>query len=279
MASEESTTRERTHRSGGSAAALAGLLALLIVGAIVATLFARSRWWLPPLASVHGREVDRLLFVTFGIISAAFILVHGVLALFVWLYRDRGQARASYWHEHRGLELTYTIVPAIVMAGLTFSAAGLWSRIHSAPPPTALIVEVRAEQFGWRARYPGADGQFGRIDPRQFNMQANPIALDRADPAGRDDITSAEIHLVVNRPVEVRLRSKDVLHSFFVPAFRVKQDAVPGITVSFWFTPTATGTYEVACAELCGVGHFAMRGKVVVETQEQFDAWLAAPKS
>ena len=158
MASEESTTRERTTRSGGSAAALAALLALVIVGAIVATLFARSRWWLPPLASVHGREVDRLLFVTFGIISA-------------------------------------------------------------------------------------------------------------------------EVHLVVNRPVEVRLRSKDVLHSFFVPAFRVKQDAVPGITVSFWFIPTATGTYEIACAELCGVGHYAMRGKVVVETQEQFDAWLGGPKS
>lgn len=253
-------------------------MAVLVVGAVVGTLVARGRWWIPPLASMQGREIDRLLFVTFGIISAAFILVQGVLALLVWLYRDQGQ-RASHWHEHRGLELTYTIVPAVVMAGLTVTAAGLWSRIHSPPPPAALVVEVRAEQFGWRARYPGVDGQFGRIDARQFNLQANPMALDRSDPAAADDLISAQIHLVVNRPVEVRLRSKDVLHSFFVPAFRVKQDAVPGITVSFWFTPTVTGEFQVACAELCGVGHYAMRGLIVVQTQEEFDAWLAAPKS
>ncbi|MGH2454064.1 MAG: cytochrome c oxidase subunit II [bacterium] len=278
MASEGTTTRGSPQRGEASGAALAITLAVLIVAAVVATFAARSRWWIPPLASVHGREVDRLLFVTFGIIGAAFILVQGLLALLVWLYRDRGQ-RASHWHEHRLLELTYTVVPAVVMAGLTIVAAGLWSRIHSAPPPAALVVEVRAEQFGWRARYPGGDGQFGRLDVRQFNLQANPLALDRADAAGRDDVVSAEVHVVLNRPVEIRLRSKDVLHSFFVPAFRVKQDAVPGIAISFWFTPTAVGAYEIACAELCGVGHYAMRGKIVVETQEQFDAWLAAPKS
>lgn len=278
MASEGTTTRGSPQRGEASGAALAITLAVLIVAAVVATLAARSRWWIPPLASVHGREVDRLLFVTFGIIGAAFILVQGLLALLVWLYRDRGQ-RASHWHEHRLLELTYTVVPAVVMAGLTIVAAGLWSRIHSAPPPAALVVEVRAEQLGWRARYPGGDGQFGRLDVRQFNLRANPLALDRADAAGRDDVVSAEVHVVLNRPVEIRLRSKDVLHSFFVPAFRVKQDAVPGIAISFWFTPTAVGAYEIACAELCGVGHYAMRGKIVVETQEQFDAWLAAPKS
>ncbi len=274
MASEHPTTRGK-ERSDPSAAALAVVLAIIVVGAIVFTLMARGRWWIPPLASAQGRDIDRLLFVTFGIISAAFILVQGVLALLIWLYRDRGQ-RASHWHEHRGLELTYTIVPAIVMAGLTFTAAGLWSRIHSAPPPGALVVEVRAEQFGWRARYPGPDGRFGRIAPAQFNFQSNPMALDRNDPAARDDIVTTEVRVVVNRPVEVRLGSKDVLHSFFVPAFRVKQDAVPGIMVSFWFTPTVTGDFQIACAELCGVGHYAMRGKLVVQTQAEFDAWLAS---
>jgi cytochrome c oxidase subunit 2 len=290
MASEHSTTGEPT-RSDRSAAAFAVVMAVLVVGAVVATLVARGRWWIPPLASVQGRDVDRLLFVSFGIISAAFILVQGVLALLVWLYRDRGQ-RASYWHEHRGLELTYTIVPAIVMAGLTFSAAGLWSRIHSAPPQGALVVEVRAEQFGWRARYPGPDGRFGKSDRAAFTrervppaemtrrLQQNPFALDPDDPAARDDIVTQDLratpmHLVANRPVEVRLWSKDVLHSFFVPGFRMKQDVVPGITVSLWFTPTTTGTYEIACAELCGLLHYSMLGKIVVETQQQFDAWLA----
>ncbi len=263
-----------------TAAALGIALGLLVAGAVAATLVARGRWWLPPLASLQGRPVDRLFLVTLAIISVAFILVQGLLALFVWLYRDRGQ-RASYWHEHRALELTYTIVPAIVMTGLTVTAAGLWTRIHSAPPPGALVVEVRAEQFGWKARYPGPDGRFGRLDPRFFSPRQNPFALDPADPAGRDDLvldisTTAALHLVVNRPVEVRLRAKDVVHSFFVPAFRVKQDAVPGMVTRTWFTPSRTGTYEIACAELCGPLHYIMRGRIVVQTQEEFDAWLAA---
>ena len=276
-------TNDTTSGTRRSAALLGIALALLIVAAVVTTLAARSRWWLPPLASAQGRPIDQLFFVTFGIISAAFVLVHGLLALFVWLYRDRGQ-RASYWHENRALELTYTIIPAIVMAGLTLSAAGLWSRIHSAPPPQALVVEVRGEQFGWKARYPGPDGKFGRIDARHYNARENPWALDPADPAAQDDLvldisTTGELHLVVDRPVEVRIRSKDVLHSFFVPAFRVKQDAVPGMVTSIWFTPTKTGPYEIACAELCGLLHYIMRGKVVVQTQEEYDAWLAQTRS
>jgi cytochrome c oxidase subunit 2 len=271
------------HRASGSdrsGAALGGVLLFLIIAAVLGTIAARQRWWLPPLASAHGAEIDRLFIITFGIISVAFVLVHGVLALLVWLYRERGEGRASYWHEHRLLEAAYTIVPAVVMAGLTLTAAGLWSRVYSAPPRDALVVEVRAEQFGWKARYPGPDGTFGRIDPKQFHPTQNRMAMDRADPAGSDDlvidISTGELHLVVNRPAEIRLRSKDVLHSFFVPAFRVKQDAVPGITVSTWFTPTRTGSYEIACAELCGVGHYVMRGKIVVQTQEEFDTWLAA---
>ena len=276
-------TNDTTSGTKRSAALLGIALALLIVAAVAGTLAARSRWWLPPLASAQGRPIDQLFFVTFGIISVAFVLVHGLLALFVWLYRDRGQ-RASYWHENRALELTYTIIPAIVMTGLTLSAAGLWSRIHSAPPPQALVVEVRGEQFGWKARYPGPDGKFGRIDPRHYNARENPWALDPADPAAQDDLvldisTTGELHLVVDRPVEVRIRAKDVLHSFFVPAFRVKQDAVPGMVTSIWFTPTQTGPYEIACAELCGPLHYIMRGKIVVQTQEEYDAWLAQTRS
>ncbi len=269
---------ERDHGSGRSGAAVGIAFLLLIIAAVALTIASRGRWWLPPLASAQGRGIDRLFLVTFGIIGAAFILVQGLLGLFAWLYRDRGQ-RASYWHENRALELTYTIIPAIVMTGLTITAAGLWSRIHSAPPAGALVVEVRGEQFGWKARYPGADGRFGRVDPRQYNIRQNPLALDPADPAGRDDLvvdaSTKELHLVVNRPVDVHLRAKDVVHSFFVPAFRIKQDAVPGMTARIWFTPTTTGTYEIACAELCGLLHYAMRGRIVVQTQAEFDVWLA----
>jgi len=260
------------------AAALGIGLAVLIAAAVFGTMMARGRWWFPPLASAQGRSIDALFLATFVIIAAAFVLVQGLLAWFVWRYRDRGQ-RASYWHDHRALELIYTIIPAVVMTGLTLAAAGLWSRVHSAPPAGAMIVEVRAEQFGWKARYPGPDGRFGRVDPGQYHPRRNPLALDRADPAGRDDLvvdaSSRELHLVVNRPVEIRLSAKDVVHSFFVPAFRLKQDAVPGITTSIWFTPTRTGRFEIACAELCGVGHYAMRGRIVVETPEEYADWLA----
>src|SRR3990170_5010292 len=188
-------TNDTTSGTKRSAALLGIALALLIVAAVAGT-----------LAAAQGRPIDQLFFVTFGIISAAFILVQGLLALFVWLYRDRGQ-RASYWHENRALELTYTIIPAIVITGLTLSAAGLWSRIHSAPPPQALVVEVRGEQFGWKARYPGPDGKFGRIDARHYNARENPWALDPADPAAQDDLvldisTRDALHLVVDRPVE-----------------------------------------------------------------------------
>ncbi len=276
-------TNDTTSGAKRTGALLGIAFALLVVAAVVGTLAARGRWWLPPLASAQGRSIDRLFFATFVIISAAFVLVQGLLALFVWQYRDRGQ-RASYWHENRALELTYTIIPAIVMTGLTLTAAGLWSRIHSAPPAQALVVEVRGEQFGWKARYPGPDGTFGRIDVSHYNARENPWALDPADPAGKDDIVldvSArdELHLVVNRPVDVHIRAKDVLHSFFVPAFRIKQDAVPGMVTSIWFTPTKTGRYEIACAELCGPLHYIMRGKIVVQTQQEFDAWLAQVRS
>ncbi len=156
--------------------------------------------------------------------------------------------------------------------------AVVWTRVHSAPPPEAMVVEVRAEQFGWLARYPGPDGTFGRVDPRLINTRQNPMGLDPTDAAALDDIVSREVHLVVNKPVRIRLRSKDVIHSFFLPQFRVKQDAVPGMTVEIWFVPTKEGEYEIACAELCGVGHYIMRGKLRVESQHAFDAWLAQQK-
>ncbi|MDQ7827467.1 MAG: cytochrome c oxidase subunit II [Armatimonadota bacterium] len=259
-----------------TAAAFAAAVVLLVVLAVAATVAARTRWWFPPLASLHGRAVDTLFAVTFGIIAVAFVLVHALLALFVWRYREHPERRAAHWHDHRALELTYTLVPAVVLVSLTLAAARLWAGIHSPPPAGALAVEVRAEQFGWLARYPGPDGVFGRVDPAQYDRRRNPMALDRSDPAGRDDIVTTELHLVVGRPAAVRLRSKDVIHSFFLAELRVKQDAVPGVTVVKWFVPTRVGTFEIACAELCGVGHYAMRGRLVVQSQAAFDAWLAA---
>ncbi len=259
---------------------LLGLLIVIMVavGGVAATLYARGHWWLPPLASVFGREIDRLFYSTLIITGVVFVLVHVLLALFVWRYAAYGDRKALYWYDNRKLELSYTIIPAIVLAIMVSMGGVVWATIHKAPPADALLVDERGEQFSWLSRYPGPDGVFGRVDPKLIDHRTNPMGLDPSDPAASDDIVSSELHLVVNRPVRVRLRSTGVIHSFFIPQFRVKQDAVPGMTIETWFTPTREGPYEIACAELCGIGHYAMKGKVVVESQQAFDAWLAQQK-
>jgi len=274
MAAGTRTTDER--RTGGFLALL--ILLMIVIGGVGMTVMAKTRWWLPPVASAHGGDIDRLFYITLIVTGLVFVLVHVLLALFVWQNAAWGDRRAEHWHEHQTLELSYTIIPAIVLAILVSMGGVVWHRVHAAPPASALAVDLRGEQFAWLARYPGADGAFGRIDPAKIDARTNPMGIDPGDPAGSDDIVTRELHLVVNRPVEVRLRARDVLHSFFVPAFRVKQDVVPGMTVTTWFTPTKAGDYEIACAELCGVGHYIMRGKIKVETQEAFDAWLAGQK-
>jgi cytochrome c oxidase subunit 2 len=134
---------------------------------------------------------------------------------------------------------------------------------------------VTAEQFAWNVRYAGRDGVFGRTDPMFYSLD-NPVGLDPADPQGRDDIIGLNVlHAVAGRPVKVRLRAKDVVHSFFLPNLRVKQDAVPGLTVEVWFTPTRTGRFELACAQLCGFGHYEMKGVLIVQTAEEFARWAA----
>jgi cytochrome c oxidase subunit 2 len=150
-----------------------------------------------------------------------------------------------------------------------------------------VVVQVTGEQFAWNIHYPGPDGRFGRTDIKLLDLQSNPLGLDRSDPAGLDDITTVnQMYLPVNRPVIVRLRSKEVIHSFGVPEFRVKQDAVPGLTIPIWFVPTVTTEemrartgnpqfqYEIACAQLCGLGHARMRGFVTVQTAEEFQQWV-----
>ena len=267
---------ERAAARAGARNLSLGILLMVVVGGVGSFLISRARWWLPAAASAQALEIDRLIYTTLAVTGIAFVLVHVVLALFVW---QGGRAeRAAYFPEHRTLELSYTLAPAAILITLVSMGAVVWARVHQPAPANALVVEVRAEQFGWIYRYPGADGAFGRFDAALINTRTNPLGLDPADPAGADDIIArgGDLHLVVDRPVHVRLRAKDVLHSFFIPAFRVKQDAVPGMTISVVFTPTKAGHYEIACAELCGVGHYIMRGKITVESQQAFDTWLAS---
>jgi len=179
------------------------------------------------------------------------------------------------------------VVEAVLLIGF---AIPLWAtRVEAMPPESeALVVQVTGEQFAWNVHYPGADRTFGRTDINLLDLQTNPLGLDRSDPAAKDDVTTVnQLYLPVNRPVIVRLRSKDVIHSFGVPEFRVKQDAVPGFTIPIWFVPTVTTAdmrsqtgnpefqYEIACAQLCGLGHARMRGFVTVQSDQEFQTWLA----
>ena len=194
-------------------------------------------------------------------------------------------------HTSSYLEIGVAVVEAILLFGFSIP---LWAaRVDRMPPESeALVVQVTGEQFAWNIHYAGPDGKFGRTDIKLIDLQSNPLGLDRSDPAAKDDVTTLnQLYLPVNKPIIVRLRSKDVIHSFGVPEFRVKQDAIPGLTIPIWFVPnvttaemrTRTGNpefqYEIACAQLCGLGHSRMRGFVTVQTAEEFQKWMDDERS
>lgn len=255
------------------------LLALFFwsVAIVTVALFAARVWWLPELISEHGAAIDHQMVLTLIIAGAVFFLAQVGLGYFIWRYRARGKERATYWHESPKLEITWTVLTAIVFIGLAIQGNRVWAEYFmSDAPPGALTIEVTAQQFAWNIRYAGPDGRFGRTSPNLIDdAVGNYLGLDQKDPAARDDIVAQNIMAIpVNRPVRVMLRSKDVTHSFFVPQLRVKQDAVPGMAIRIHFTATKTGEYEIACAELCGMQHYKMRGRLLVMQEAEFENWL-----
>ena len=253
---------------------LGGLLLILILVSI--WLFTADQYWFTPLASVHGAGVDRIFVVVLIVTSIAFVAVQGLLAYFVARYGANGDERASYWHESPKVEAILIGITALTLTVLVFMGQSVWASIYFADrPEDAMVIEVTGQQFQWAIRYPGPDGVFGTLN-NDLVSDVNFIGVDRSDPDGMDDIiTLNQMHIVVNEPVRVILRSMDVIHSFHVPNFRVKQDTVPGFEIENWFTPTTTGEFEIACAELCGLGHYTMRGFLTVdENEEQVQQWL-----
>jgi cytochrome c oxidase subunit 2 len=217
--------------------------------------------------------------VTLVVTGLVFIVTNLLLAYFTWRYGDKPGAKAEYWHHNDKLEWTWTLVTAAIMFAFMFHALGLWAQIQKAPPAGAMVVEVVGQQFAWNVRYPGKDGVFGRTDAKLVDPSlGNFIGLDKTDPSAVDDLVlpQNQLYLPEGMPVRVRLRSLDVIHSFFLPNFRVKQDAMPGMAIETWFVPKVAGDYEIACAEHCGLGHYRMRGALHVVKPEGFDAALAA---
>jgi cytochrome c oxidase subunit II len=253
--------------------AVAFVLVLIVVGSMIFHIM--SPWWWTPIASNWG-YIDVTLVITFWITGAVFIAVVLFMAYCVWRFRHQPGRRAAYEPENRKLELGLTGATTLGVAAMLAPGLFVWNQfVHV--PAEATEVEVFAQQWSWAYRLPGEDGRLGRTDVRLIAPD-NPLGLDPNDPAAQDDIIvlGGPLHLEVDQPVHMLLRSADVLHNFYVPEFRAKMDMVPGMVTYFWFTPTRTGAFEVLCAELCGVGHAVMRGEVVVADADDYDAWLAA---
>jgi cytochrome c oxidase subunit 2 len=251
---------------------IAIVLMLVVVGSVLFHLL--SPWWWTPIAS-NWSYIDHTLSITFWITGIVFAAVVLFMAYCVFRFRHREGARAHYEPENRRLESWLTVATAVGVAAMLTPGLFVWADFVTVPDE-ATDVEVVAAQWQWSYRLPGEDGLLGRSDSRLIGPD-NVLGVVPDDPNGADDVIvdAADLHLPVDRPVKILLRSIDVLHDFYVPEFRAKMDMVPGMITYFWFTPTRTGEFEVLCAELCGVGHAFMRGYVQVDSEEDYQAWLS----
>jgi cytochrome c oxidase subunit 2 len=226
--------------------------------AIQATAFAADaagvRVWLPEAITTTGPAIDRLFYIILWITGVVFVLVQATLLWFLVRYRRRPGRPAAYTHGNALIEVVWTVIPSCILVWLAVQNQRVWSAVHRLPPSPDFEVEVSAQQFEWHMRYPGADGRLRTDD---------------------DVVAINQLHLPVNQTILLHVRSNDVIHSFFVPQFRLKRDAVPGLTGRLWLSATKTGRFEIACAELCGLGHYRMRGFLVIETPDEVRAWLA----
>ncbi|MBD0679646.1 cytochrome c oxidase subunit II [Pseudomonas sp. V98_8] len=252
--------------------AIAIVLILIVIASVLFHVLAP--WHAAPPASNWG-SIDTTLFITLIISGIFFIAITVFMALAIMRYRHKEGARAHYQPESKKLEFWLIVVTSIGIAAMLAPGLVVYNDFIRVPKE-AYELEVVAQQWQWTYRFPGQDGKLGKSDIK-FVDATNPLGIDPKDPAGQDDvlIKNNEIRLPLNRPVKVLLRSKDVLHDFYIPQIRSKMDMVPGMVSYFWFTPTKTGKYEVLCAEFCGVGHYNMRGQMIVEEQGAFDQWLS----
>lgn len=245
-------------------------------------LFASKKWWFPPAISEHGPALDRQFLITILVVGLSFTAAQIGLGYMVWKYRDTGKPgdRAIYSHGSNRLEVLWTVITAVIFIALAVMGQSVWAslRLHDSPVGSYSI-EVVAQQFQWNFHYPGKDNVFGRTDPKLIDDSAlNFIGLDETDPNAKDDSVTAALAIPVNRPVELRLRAKDVIHSFWVPPLRFKQDLVPGMEIKVHFTANKVGKYELACAELCGQLHFKMKSYMLVLPEDEFRALTALPQ-
>ena len=250
--------------------ALAVVIWALTLGSV--SLFFVKKWWFPTAISSHAPALDRQFLITIIVVGLAFTAAQVGLGYMVWKYRDTGTpGRAKYTHGSSRLEVLWTVITAVIFIGLAVMGQSVWASLHfNQAPSGSFPVEVVAQQFQWNFHYAGRDGVPGRTDRTLIDDSTlNFIGLDEADPNAKDDAVHSVLAIPAGRPVELILRSKDVIHNFFVPQLRFKQDLVPGMAIRVHFTANTPGKYELACAELCGQLHFKMRSFMLVLPEEE----------
>lgn len=256
-------------------------------------LFMGGFWWyffhskadlLPEASSIHGVETDQLFYIATGIILVPFVVLNVVLFWAAYRFRYNKDRRSKFFPDNSKMELAWTIIPAIVFTVLILRGVPLWDKITSKAPEESEVIEIMGFQFGWKVRYPGADNFLGEHRTQLIDA-SNEFGMNMADKSSYDDFVTNEIHVPKGKPVLLKIWSRDVIHSVFAPHFRLKQDAVPGMGTSFWFEPRTTTAemreklekpdfnYEIACTEVCGRGHFAMRMILVVDEPEDYEKW------
>jgi cytochrome c oxidase subunit 2 len=244
-----------------------------------------------PIASIHGKKTDDLFWITMAITVIAFTIISVIMFLFIFRYQYNKDRKAKYYPDNHYLELAWTIIPAVVLALLIFTGLRTWNEITAPASKEAEVIELVAQQFAWTARYPGVkDHELGGYNYKLIDP-VNEFGLDLTDKHSFDDFKSLELHLPKGKEILLKIRAKDVLHSVFLPHFRVKMDAVPGMPTQFKFVATKTTeemraelnnpnfNYELACTEICGRGHFSMKMPVVVEDEESYERWKASQEA
>jgi len=248
---------------------------LLLSASAMAEQRAGDIYGLPPCLTQSGEKIDFIFHFIFWLTAAVFVATQSTYIVYLIKYRYRPGVKAHYSHGNNALEVVWTTLPTIIFLALALYSNRIWEEIHSPPPGNALTIDVSAYQFGWQMRYPGISGKLSQSDVKMISPQ-NPFGTDPSDPKSAQDVISPDLVIPVNRPVHVLLHSRDVIHSFYVPEFRIYQDCVPGRTIGWvWFQATRTGEFQLACNQLCGTGHYNMKAPIRVVTETEFNQWLA----
>ena len=247
---------------------------------------------LPPETSDHGEKIDTMIWITLAITFVVFVITQILLFWFAYKYQEREGQKAFYFPHNNKLEVIWTVIPAITLTVLVGFGLFYWFQITGEAPKDAQVVEVTGSQFKWEFRYPGRDGKLGKKYFKNINEEkSNPLGQIWEDPDNRDDkVVNGEMHVVVNKPVKLVIGAKDVIHDVGLAHFRLKMDAVPGLPTTMWFTPKYTTkemkakygedfNYEISCDQMCGSGHYGMRGVIVVESEGEYRVWLAQKQS